>query len=181
MRLLHYGLGGLIALMVAVVCGPSTLRAQYVHADGTRIVDGTGKPLHLHGINLGNWLLTEGYMWHFDGGPQSEREMEALVTELLGPTRAMAFWRTYRDTYISRDDIHQIKAMGFDSVRIPMHWKLLQTDDAEGFALLDRVIGWCRQEGLLVVLDLHAAPGGQTGTNIDDSDGWPWLYSDAEC
>jgi aryl-phospho-beta-D-glucosidase BglC (GH1 family) len=27
-----------------------------------------------------------------------------------------------------------------------------------------------------VVLDLHAAPGGQTGTNIDDSAGYPWLY-----
>jgi len=29
---------------------------------------------------------------------------------------------------------------------------------------------------LYVILDLHAAPGGQTGTNIDDSAGYPWLY-----
>jgi len=98
---------------------------------------------------------------------------------MLGPEHAAAFWKTYRDTYISREDIHQIKLAGYNSVRIPIHWKLFTTDDAEGFVLLDRVIGWCHQEGLLVVIDLHAAPGGQTGANIDDSNGWPWLYTDA--
>ncbi len=153
--------------------------AQYVHTQGTEIVDGSGKPLHLHGINLGNWMVTEGYMWHFEGGPQSEREIEEFTTEMLGPEHAAAFWKQYRDTYISRDDIHQIKAMGFDSVRIPIHWKLFAADDSEGFKLLDRVIGWCHEEGLLVVIDLHAAPGGQTGANIDDSNGWPWLFTDA--
>lgn len=159
--------------------GVGTSSAQFVHARGEQIVDGSGRPLHLHGINLGNWMLTEGYMWHFEGGPQSEREIEELVSELLGPQRAAAFWKSYRETYISQQDIHLIKQAGFDSVRIPLHWKLFTTPDAEGFRLLDRVIGWCRQEGLLVVIDLHAAPGGQTGTNIDDSNGWPWLYSDA--
>ncbi len=159
--------------------GLGTCRAQFVHARGEQIVDGAGKPLHLHGINLGNWMVTEGYMWKFEGGPQSEREIEEFVTEMLGPERAAAFWKTYRDTYISREDIHLIKQAGFDSVRIPIHWKLFKTPDDEGFRLLDRVIGWCRQEGLLVVIDLHAAPGGQTGANIDDSNGWPWLYADA--
>ena len=158
---------------------PGSSQAQFVHAQGEEIVDGTGKPLHLHGINLGNWLLVEGYMWHFEGGPQSEREIEEFVTEMLGPQRASDFWHSYHDTYITQADIHRIKAAGFDSVRIPLHYKLFSSDDAEGFRLLDRVIGWCKAEGLLVVIDLHAAPGGQTGANIDDSNGWPWLYTDA--
>ncbi len=38
------------------------------------------------------------------------------------------------------------------------------------------MIGWCRQAGIWVILDMHCAPGGQTGTNIDDSWGYPWLY-----
>jgi hypothetical protein len=163
----------------ALLAFSSPAGAQYVHTQGTEIVDGSGKPLHLHGINLGNWMVTEGYMWHFEGGPQSTREIEEFTTEMLGPEHAARFWKQYRDTYISREDIHQIKQMGFDSIRIPIHWKLFTTDDAEGFTLLDRVIGWCHQEGLLVVIDLHAAPGGQTGANIDDSNGWPWLYTDA--
>jgi aryl-phospho-beta-D-glucosidase BglC (GH1 family) len=64
-------------------------------------------------------------------------------------------------------------------VRVPLHWKLFQTDDAEGFKLLDRVIQWSHDAGLYVILDLHAAPGGQTGTNIDDGHGYPWLFRDA--
>jgi hypothetical protein len=152
---------------------------QSVHAKNQQILDAGGKPLLLHGIDLGNWMVPEGYMWHFDGGPQSTREIEEFVAEMLGPEHAAAFWRTYRDAYISRQDIHRIKQAGFDSLRIPIHWKLFTTLDAEGWRLLDRVIGWCRQEGLYAVIDLHAAPGGQTGANIDDSDGWPWLYTDA--
>jgi endoglucanase len=163
--------------VMAVMVIPAT--AQFVHTQGQKIVDGRGQPLQLKGINLGNWMVTEGYMWRLEGGPQSTREIEEFVTEMLGPGHAAGFWKTYRDTYISREDIHQIKQAGFNSVRIPIHWKLFTSDDAEGFALLDRVIGWCHEEGLLVVIDLHAAPGGQTGANIDDSNGWPWLYSDA--
>jgi hypothetical protein len=53
---------------------------------------------------------------------------------------------------------------------------LFESEDSEGFKLLDRLIGWSRAEGLYVILDLHAAPGGQTGANIDDSGGYPWLY-----
>ena len=74
-----------------LVCGAASVEGQFVHARGKRIVDGTGRPLLLHGINLGNWLVPEGYMWHFDGGPQSPREIEELVTELIGPSRAQAF------------------------------------------------------------------------------------------
>ena len=159
-----------LLLLLATLLGRFS-HAQFVHTRGDQIVDGGGKPLHLHGINLGNWLLTEGYMWHFEGGPQSEREIEEFVTEMLGPEHATTFWQTYRDTYITREDIHQIKQAGFDSVRIPIHYKLFNSPDAEGYRLLDRAIGWCKDEGLLVVIDLHAAPGGQTGANIDDSNG----------
>lgn len=168
-----------LPLLLLTCFGATSSSAQYVHSQGEQIVDPSGKPLLLHGINLGNWLLTEGYTWKFEGGPQSEREIEELVADLLGPERSAAFWRTWRDTYITQQDIHLIKQAGFDSVRIPIHYKLFTTPDAEGFRLLDRVIGWCKAEGLYVVIDLHAAPGGQTGANIDDSNGWPWLYTDA--
>ena len=42
--------------------------------------------------------------------------------------------------------------------------------------MLDRVIEWSREAGLYVVIDMHCAPGGQTGANIDDSWGYPWIY-----
>jgi endoglucanase len=47
---------------------------------------------------------------------------------------------------------------------------------SRGFELLDRVIKWCKEENLPVILDMHCAPGGQSGDNIDDSDGYPFLF-----
>jgi aryl-phospho-beta-D-glucosidase BglC (GH1 family) len=119
-------------------------------------------------------------MWHLNnGGPESPREIEALITELVGPQRAHDFWRSYREDYITQSDIHLIKQCGFNSIRVPLHYKFFETDDAEGFTLLDRAVEWAHEENLYIILDMHAAPGGQTGKNIDDSDGYPWLFSDS--
>jgi len=152
----------------------------FVHTAGPDVVDGSGKPLMLRGINLGNWFEAEGYMFHFDGGPQSPREIEDLTTELIGPEKSEAFWRQWRETYITRADIDRIAKMGFNSVRIPIHWKFFATENAEGFRLMDRLVQWAKKDGVYIIIDLHCAPGGQTGANIDDSWGYPWLYTDAE-
>lgn len=150
--------------------------AGWAHTRGREILDAEGKPLHMRGTSLGNWMVTEGYMFGFEGGPQSRREIEALVRELLGPEAAESFWTSYRERWVTRGDIHLLHATGANTLRIPLHYAMFATEDAEGFRLVDRVVGWCREEGVAVILDLHAAPGGQTGTNIDDSDGYPWLY-----
>ena len=39
----------------------------------------------------------------------------------------------------------------------------------------------CRNAGLYLILDMHDAPGGQTGDNIDDSYGYPWLLENEDC
>lgn len=157
----------------------AVLNAQsgFVHTSGEQLVDASGKPLILRGINLGNWFEPEGYMFHFDNGPQSPREIEDLTKELIGPERSEEFWRNWRDAYISQGDIDRLSRMGFNSVRVPIHWKFFDSDDAEGFRLVDRLVQWARKDGIYVILDLHCAPGGQTGTNIDDSWGYPWLYT----
>ena len=145
-----------------------------MRASGKEIVTPDGKPLLLRGTNLGNWFEPEGYMFLFEQGPVSPREIEDFFAELIGPAAADDFWRSYRETYITQADIKFLQRCGFNSVRVPLHYKFFLSDD--GFALLDRMIGWCREAGLWVILDMHCAPGGQTGTNIDDSYGYPWLY-----
>ena len=178
MRHIYATLSAVLMLLLL----PRILGAQsgFVHTQGAQLVDGQGHPFMLRGTNLGNWLVREGYMFHFDDGPQSTREIEGLTNELLGPTAARKFWHDYMDSYVTRDDIQFIKRVGFNSIRIPLHYKYFLPGDNEGFALLDRVIGWSREAGIYVILDMHCAPGGQTGTNIDDSWGYPWIYDDAE-
>jgi endoglucanase len=171
----------LCALFVSsVLCPAYSAQAKFVHTSGADLVDGAGKPLLLRGTNLGNWLEPEGYMYHLGDSAQSPREIEQLSYELIGPAKADAFWRDWRENYITEADMDRIKGMGFNSVRVPIHWKFFDTDNAEGFRLLDRMMQWARKDHIYVIIDLHCAPGGQTGTNIDDSYGYPWLYLSPE-
>src|SRR4051794_34748243 len=80
----------LLALPAVLLLAAASASGQggFVHTSGTEIVDGLGKPLMLRGINLGNWFEVEGYMFHFEGGPQSPFEIEQLTTELIGPYKA---------------------------------------------------------------------------------------------
>jgi len=101
---------------------------------------------------------------------------------MAGPDFTKAFWKEFKKNYITEDDIKYIKQTGMNSIRIPFHYKLFTDEDYmdkdgghNGFELIDRVLEWCRQQNLYVILDMHDAPGGQTGDNIDDSYGYPWL------
>ncbi|ACZ20531.1 endoglucanase [Sanguibacter keddieii DSM 10542] len=171
---------------------PAGRPAGVVRRNGTQVVDGAGERALFRGVGIGTWLLPEGYMWrlpHVDpaagsGVPaQSPREIEALVARLVGDERAAAFWAGFREAFFTRSDVDRIAAEGFDHVRLPINARVVMDDDGtfleEGLALVDACVGWCREAGLHVVLDLHGAPGGQTGTNIDDSPrGRPELFTD---
>jgi endoglucanase len=170
----------LVSLALLLLSFGSFAQHGFVHTSGADLLDGNGKPVMLRGINLGNWLEPEGYMFHFEGGPQSPREIEDLTTELIGPEKSEAFWKQWRETYITQADIDRIQQMGFNSARVPFHWKFFDADDAVGFKIVDRLVQWAKKDNIYLILDLHCAPGGQTGTNIDDSYRYPWLYSDSE-
>lgn len=163
-----------------MLSSPST---RFVHVHEGRIVAPDGSPLHLRGVGLGNWLLPEGYMWGFGDAAASPRQIEALFARLAGEAWGEWFWREFRDRFITAEDVRLIAADGFDHVRVPINWRVVMADDGswreDGFALVERLVRWCADAGLLVLLDLHGAPGGQTGTNIDDSAGQPELFMDA--
>jgi endoglucanase len=159
---------------------------HFVRAEGHQLLTPDGKPLLIKGIGLGNWLVPEGYMWKFAEGPESPRHIEQVITSLVGPAEARRFWTAWRRAYVTREDLALIKRVGFNTVRVPFASRLFLDESRpgewldEGFARLDDVVTWARELGLWVVLDMHGAPGGQTGTNIDDSPGTPWLFESAE-
>jgi hypothetical protein len=165
-------------------CGSAlAASADFIHADGTRLVDGHGGSFAVKGINLGNWLVPEGYMFKFKQA-RSPKEIAGVVDALVGPEEASRFWTAFRDVYVAKADIGFIKAVGFNTVRVPLNWRLFVGSgeggddrfDAPGWALLDRLVQWCRESGLRVIVDLHAAPGGQTGVNHDDGPGFPLTF-----
>jgi hypothetical protein len=159
---------------------------RFVRAEGKQLLTPEGEPILLRGINLGNWLMPEGYMFKLEVAT-APWQIQQLVKELVGPAEANAFWRKFQASYITREDIRYLKQLGLNSLRVPFNYKLLTPEDyphvwlEESFALLDSAIAWSKSEGLYVILDMHAAPCGQTGTNIDDSVGHPWLFESMEC
>jgi endoglucanase len=167
--------------LMAVAQTPS----KFISVRGKEFVLPDGKPIFLKGINLGNWLLPEGYMFEFKRVNSPQRIYEAF-NQLIGEAEARKFWKQFQENYITLEDIKFIKKAGFNSVRVPFSYRLfVSTDNPQklegiGYELLDKVINWCKQEGLSVVLDMHAAPGGQTGDNIDDGYGYPFLFESAE-
>jgi endoglucanase len=168
---------------------PFYLRAQqskFIGVSGKEVIDPSGKPFLMRGTSLGNWLIPEGYMFKFKS-INSPRLINEAISELIGPDEAREFWEKYLQTYITEADIHYLHIIGVNSIRIPFSYRMFTKEDYlgqnnpdRGFELLDRVVGWCKKENIYVVLDMHSAPGGQTGDNIDDGYGYPFLFkSDA--
>src|ERR1044071_2094212 len=91
-------------------------RARFVTTRGREFVAPDGRPLFLKGINLGNWLLPEGYLFKFKAA-SSPRLISTVLNQLVGEDEARRFWKAYRDNYVTAEDIRFIKQSGFNSDR----------------------------------------------------------------
>lgn len=171
-------------LAAAVLVSRCMASMSFLHVRGQEIVDQRDHPVLLRGVGLGNWMLPEGYMWHFGPNADRPRTIEKLVSDLIGVQKADKFWHEYRTNYITESDIARVSELGFNSVRPALDARLFLSEGEhpqyvdEGFELLDNLVGWCGKYGVYVIIDMHAAPGGQTGANIDDSrNDQPELFS----
>ncbi|MFT3903054.1 MAG: cellulase family glycosylhydrolase [Niabella sp.] len=152
----------------------------FLKADGKKIVDGAGREIILRGMGLGGWMLQEGYMFHlaFLGQQYHIREK---ITQSVGEEKAKVFYDQWLRQHTTKKDIDALATMGFNSIRLPMHYGLYtlpvdkepvagqQTWLDKGFTLTDSLLGWCRENKIYLILDLHAAPGGQ-GHDLPISD-----------
>lgn len=156
---------------------------NFLHTSGKYIYDGTGNEVILRGIGTGNWLLQEGYMMKSAevAGPMYQFRQKLIQT--IGVERTDIFYETWLNNHFTRRDADSMKAWGFNSVRVAMHYKWLTLPIEEesvagqdtwleaGFVRLDSLLAWCRDNELYLILDLHGAPGGQGHeSNISDYD-----------
>lgn len=172
----------LVFILFACKQNESIVRqSEFITIDGADLIAPDGSTFFIQGINLGNWLNPEGYMFGFERVNSPQRINQAF-NELLGPDFTDEFWSKFKDNYITREDIRYVKKTGVNSIRLPFHYKLFTDEDymglnaaQDGFQRIDTLLSWCRESEIYVILDMHDAPGGQTGDNIDDSFGYPWL------
>ncbi|MDR0429791.1 MAG: glycoside hydrolase family 5 protein [Tannerellaceae bacterium] len=154
----------------------------FMAVNGPDLITPEGDKFFIRGTNLGNWLNPEGYMFQFSR-TNSVKAINQAFCEMVGPDFVDEFWQLYKDNYVTKDDITYLKSIGCNTVRLPFHYKLFTDEDymgltvaQDGFQRVDSLVSWCRETGLYLILDMHDAPGGQTGDNIDDSYGYPWLF-----
>ena len=165
----HRAAGFLAALLTfASVAAADPLPA--VRADGTRWVTRDGGPIVLRGVNLGNWLILERWMFRFDKGQwEDQAGLEALLADRFGVAAKDRLLDVHREHWIIDRDLELAKSFGFNAVRVPFHYGLLVDEAdpggplrADAFRWLDRAVDLAERHGLYVVLDMHSAPGGQS-------------------
>ena len=162
------------AASLALLTVTPALADGYLQARDKRIVDGTGRPVILRGMGLGGWMLQEGYMLRLGSlGKGQEHVIRAETAKLVGAEREAQIHAAWLDNHTTKADIDAMAAMGFNSVRLPMHYGLLtlaadqepvpgqDTWKEDGFKRIDDLLAWTKANGMYLILDLHAAPGGQ--------------------
>ncbi len=67
------------------------------------------------------------------------------------------------DTFITEKDIADIASLGFDHVRVPVDYNVLEDEDGNekpsGFLYLEHCRQWCEKHGLNMIIDLHECYG----------------------
>jgi endoglycosylceramidase len=99
------------------------------------LVDAEGRTVLLHGINARAFGVFD--VAHADGRPPNEV-----------------------DPAFTADDATQIRSLGFNALRLPIHWSAIEPTETGGFddGYLDKVaavVAMCKAAGVLVLVDLH--------------------------
>jgi len=166
----------------------------FLKVNGQKIVNEKGENVQLRGLGLGGWMLQEGYMLKTADFAGPQYQIKAKIAELIGQDGMENFYKAYLKNGVTKADIDSLAKWGFNSVRLPMHYNLYtlpiekevvkgkNTWIEEGFKMTDDLLKWCQANKIYLILDLHAAPGGQgNDANISDNDKTkPNLWQDEE-
>ena len=168
-------------ILFTIILSCTVLWGQGLTTSGKKIVDENGDEVILKGMGLGGWMLMEGYMMQSSDVADTQHEFRERLIELFGETKTDEFFQAWLDNHVTKADIDSLATWGYNSVRLPMHYNLftLPIEDepvqgentwlTKGFEMVDELLDWCEANQMYLILDLHAAPGGQ-GANAAISD-----------
>lgn len=67
------------------------------------------------------------------------------------------------ESFIAKEDIAELATWGIDHVRVPVDYNLVEDEQGgyreEGFVYIQRILDWCEEYGLNMILDLHKTAG----------------------
>lgn len=155
--------------------------------NGNQWVKASGTPINLKGTNLGNWLVQEFWMMGQGGnGVTDQCTLEAELTSRFGYDEKERLIKVFRDNWIKERDWDQLKAFGFNVVRLPILWSVIEDEKsprtlrADAWHYLDWAIAEAKERDMYVILDLHGALGGQTPNDHTGCAGQNQYWNSAE-
>ena len=162
---------------------------DFLTTKGQDIVNRKGEKVRLKGVNLGAWMIFEGWLCPYEDDLDHYTLLEKL-TERFGEEKAYELFNTYMDNWITEYDLDEIKKMGFNCVRVPFWFRNFYYDD-NGRKILDEngewdlsrlewVVSECAERELYVVLDMHGAVGYQSDAPHSGKGHSVGLYADTE-
>lgn len=173
---------------------PVSATPGFVHADRTdlREQDGTGPVVLLRGVNLGADLLIEKWMTGFGDNEtppiEDEYTLRQVLEDRFGVASTRQLLQTYQHAYLQDADFDILARMGMNTVRVPVYFRLFQDENGEwirngqgqiDFSAIDRLVKFCADRGLYVVLDLHGAPGSQSNEAHSGRANYNKLFEDS--
>ncbi|MCK9615502.1 MAG: hypothetical protein M0R48_08365, partial [Candidatus Omnitrophica bacterium] len=82
--------------------------------------------MRLKGVNLGSWLLMEGYI--LGGRNIAESIFKQNFKKTNGTAALCEFERLFRDNFIKEEDFKNIAQMGANCIRLPFNYRLIKTN-----------------------------------------------------
>ncbi|MCF7874953.1 MAG: glycoside hydrolase family 5 protein [Candidatus Omnitrophica bacterium] len=127
----------------------------------------------IKGINLGSWLLVEGYIL---GGPNiAETQIKHQFRKKQGKSELEKFENLFRKNFIQKNDFKNIAQTKAKYIRLPFNQKLIEKKpyaySKTGTQYIKNALDWAAEFKLKIILDLHAACGAQNCDWHGDSDG----------
>ncbi|MFH1478305.1 MAG: glycoside hydrolase family 5 protein [Candidatus Omnitrophota bacterium] len=131
-------------------------------------------PFFLRGVNLGGWLMMEGYILFGKNIPA--KSFKANMVKHHGQNGLEEFLYEFRNNFIGEEDFKLVKENGFNCIRLPFNSSILEENN--GISYLDKAIDLCERYSIYCILDMHSAPGCQNKDWHGDSDGESRLWTD---
>lgn len=141
----------------------------------SKIINEKNKEIILRGVNLGGWLMMEGYI--LGGRNIPEQRFKKEFAKKLGREELKKFEQDFRANFIQKEDIKKLKNLGINCLRLPFNFRLIKE---QGLKYLDKLINWCREYKIYAILDMHSAPGSQNADWHSDSYGQALLWEKKE-
>ena len=101
------------AATLAAGFNPQTAAAQSLsalQASGPKMVNASGQEVILNGMNLGGWMLQEGYMMKPGFGGTQGQVKARLYGYGLDDAQVETFYQGWRDNFITKADIDYLAA-----------------------------------------------------------------------